>query len=86
MINAIVTDKQYTAGEAIKELRNEKGLTIRELATRAGVSESGLYRWENGERVPSIDVYNRIIKALGADIVVIRSRRADDRAPASQEG
>lgn len=72
MKNIIVTDRELDPGEVIKQLRNEKNFTLRELAARSGTSKSGLSRWEHGDRVPSVDVYIRILKALDADLVVTR--------------
>lgn len=72
MKNVLVTDRNLNAGEIIRELRAEKGLTLRQLATRSGTSKSGLSRWENGDRVPKLDAYIRILKALDAELVVTR--------------
>ena len=75
MRHVLVTDVEMDAARVIKGLRTENGLTLRQLAAKAGVSKSGLSRWEHGERVPNIDVFIRIIKALDCDIVVIRKKR-----------
>lgn len=75
MRHVLVTDVEMNAAQVIKGLRTESGLTLRQLAAKAGVSKSGLSRWEHGERVPNIDVFIRIIKALDCDIVVIRKKR-----------
>ena len=73
MRQVIVDDNIKTnAAGVIKALRTEKGLTLRQLSAKADVSKSGLSRWENGERVPNVDAFTRILKALDADIVVIR--------------
>lgn len=83
---AIITDTQQNAGAVVKELRREQGLTLRELSARSGVSESGISRWENGERVPNVDAYIRIIKALDAEVVILRKARRGGSVPASEEG
>lgn len=72
MRHVLVTDVETDAAHVIKGLRTENGLTLRQLAAKADVSKSGLSRWEHGERVPNIDAFIRIIKAMGCDIVVIR--------------
>ena len=77
MRNVIVTDVEKDAAHVIKGLRTENGLTLRQLAKKSGVSESGLSRWENGNRIPNIDVFVRIIKALDCDIVVVRKRNRE---------
>ena len=85
MINALVTDRQISTSAVIRELRNEKGLTLRQLAERANVSDSAVSRWENGERVPNVDAYIRIIEALDAEIVIIRKQgRGAARGPAPE--
>lgn len=72
MKNVLVTDRELKPGDVIKELRNEKGLTLRQLAARSDTSKSGLSRWEHGERVPKLDAYMRVLKALDAELVVTR--------------
>ncbi len=85
MINALITDRKFSPGETIRELRREQGLTLRELADRSGVSDSGVSRWENGERVPNVDAFVRIIEALDAEVVIIRKKgRGADRVPAPE--
>lgn len=74
MINSFITDRKLSANALIRKLRNEKGLTLRQLAKRAGVSESCLSRWESGDRVPNIDAYIRTIEALDAEVVIIRKK------------
>src|SRR5579872_1832895 len=39
--------------ERLKELRQEKGLTQKELAERAGVSPRAVAKWEQGDREPA---------------------------------
>lgn len=41
--------------ERLKELREEKGLSVNFLAKELKVSHASIIRWESGERVPSID-------------------------------
>lgn len=52
----------------IKELRIQKGLTRKELARRAGVSESWLKHIENGQNLPSIRTLARIAEVLEVSI------------------
>lgn len=65
-------DLKLDAANVIKVLRDEKGLTLRQLSVKADVSKSGLSRWEHGDRVPNVDVFTRILKAMDAEIVVLR--------------
>ncbi len=41
--------------ERLKELRLEKGLTQRDLATSTNLSQSAIVHWENNRRVPNAD-------------------------------
>lgn len=85
MKNVLITDVEMDAGDIIKGLRNDKGLTLKELAKRANVSESAVSRWENKNRIPTIDVFIRIVMALDHEVVVIKKRRGDEANPASKE-
>ena len=41
--------------ERLKELREEKGLTQRELGKRVGTSGQNISRWEKGEKMPTLN-------------------------------
>jgi len=49
----------------IKQRRVLMGLTLREIATRSGVSSSHLGRIDRGERIPSARVLRKIAEPLG---------------------
>lgn len=55
-------------GELIKELRKKKGYTQKQLAEKAGISRTGLIRYENGETSPSIQVLQQIANALDVSV------------------
>lgn len=42
-------------GERLRELRNEKGISLKTLASQAGLSATGIAQWERYERVPNLD-------------------------------
>ena len=42
--------------ERLKELREEKGITLKTLADAIGVSDIAISRWENNKRIPNIEV------------------------------
>lgn len=42
------------AGNNIKELRKEKGLTQRQLATLVNLKQANISRWESGKIVPNV--------------------------------
>lgn len=56
--------------DLIKFYRNEKKISQEELAEKLGVSRVTITRYENGTRVPSIDMLRKIAKAL--DVPPIR--------------
>lgn len=55
-------------GQRIKELREAKGLSFRQLAELSGVNHANIYKMEKGELNPSIGVLTRILEPLGANI------------------
>lgn len=52
-------------GEFLRSIRNERGLTIRQIETYSGVSNSYLSQVENGKRsIPSPDILKKLAPAL----------------------
>lgn len=51
--------------ERISELMKNNRLSQKELSAKAGVTESAMSYYVNGERTPRSDVLTRIAKALG---------------------
>lgn len=45
----------HVFAERIKELRQEKNLSLKQLGEEIGVSSIAISRWENEKRVPSIE-------------------------------
>lgn len=56
------------AGQFIREARLRAGLTQRELAARAGTSQSAIARIESGSTSPSFDRVMRLVRACGFDL------------------
>ena len=54
-------------GQKIKALRKQQNLKQDDLAERAGVNRSYLSLVENGKSSPTIDVIEKLAKALGVD-------------------
>ena len=52
--------------ENLKKARKTAGVSQKELAERLQVYQKDISRWENGERTPSVEVFTRICKELGA--------------------
>lgn len=53
---------------SIEETRRAKGLSLNEVATRAGLSHTMVMRVEKRERMPTIDTLLRISEALECDL------------------
>lgn len=49
-------EKNTSRGSPLVKLREEKGLTQRQLAEAIGVSERTVINWENGHRIPRLTV------------------------------
>lgn len=54
-----------TTGQHIKEARESAGLSIRELAAKAGVAVNTISLIEGGKSVPRADILRKIANALG---------------------
>jgi len=61
-------DLELELGPRLRSLRTARGLTLRELARRAGVTESFLSQAERGVANPSIASVRRIARGLGLSI------------------
>lgn len=70
-----VIDMQRT-GERIKELRKNKGLSVKELAEQMGFSGNyAIYKWQYGTCLPTLDnlvVLGAILGVSISEIIVIR--------------
>jgi transcriptional regulator with XRE-family HTH domain len=56
------------SGDLLREARLRAGLTQRELARRAGTSQSAVARWESGEVVPSFERLRELVRACGLEL------------------
>ena len=52
-------------GKRIAEIRQAKGLSIRQLAEASGVNFANIYKIENGKYNVSIDILGKICEELG---------------------
>ena len=71
MIKKVAYTGEYKFGELIRSQRVEKGLSIRKLAELTGLSSGAISRWESGKRIPSIESFNKVMAALGAELYVM---------------
>lgn len=58
----------YVTGNVIKELREKRKLTQKELADKINVSDKAVSKWENGKGLPDISVIEELAKSLGISI------------------
>lgn len=64
---------RVNSGNILKQARTDKNVSQRELARRAGTSQSYVSRVEAGEVIPSLESLNSLLKSIGnkLDIDVI---------------
>lgn len=68
------------AARVLRQARLRAGLTQRELAARAGVSQSVVGRIESGAVIPRVDTLDRLLAAAGQGLEpVTRPGRGVDR-------
>jgi transcriptional regulator with XRE-family HTH domain len=79
------SDSVMTFGERVRELRKEKGLTLRQLAAKVGVGFTYLSRVETGRMTygeyPSDALIHKLADALDADeeALLLLAERIPDR-------
>ena len=59
---------QEKIGKFIKECRKKQKLTQEELASKLGVTDKAISKWENGRCLPDVSLFEKICKEL--DITV----------------
>ena len=57
----------YLFAETLRKLREEKGLSQKQLGKQMFVNHSTIARWENGSRLPDASMLIRLSKCLGVD-------------------
>ena len=62
-----MSNREYI-GKRIAEIRQAKGLSIRQLADASGVNFANVYKIENGKYNVSIDILGKICDALGCSV------------------
>lgn len=58
----------YVTGKTIKELREKRRFTQKELADKICVSDKTVSKWETGKGLPDVSVIEDLAKALGVSI------------------
>ena len=65
-----MNDREYI-GKRIAEVRQAKGLSIRQLAEACGVNFANIYKIENGKYNVSVDILGKICEALNCRIDLV---------------
>jgi transcriptional regulator with XRE-family HTH domain len=80
-----MVDQQF--GARLRQLRSQRGLTLRELAKLALSSKSHLHEFETSAAYPNIDTAKRIDTALGArgELVAMIACPSQSPAPSSEQ-
>ena len=55
----------YSLGGRIRKTRNDRGLTLMDLAVAVGSDKSALARIERGERVPGLETVGKLADVMG---------------------
>ena len=66
-----------TIGENIRRIRQQRQMTVKELADRIGVSDTYLRFYENGQRFPKKDAINKLAEALNVNPEALLNAEAD---------
>lgn len=57
-------------GKFLREERIKKGISVKELAEAAGVTDRAITYWEKGQKKPTLIYADKILKALGVQLVL----------------
>lgn len=63
---------KYTILQVIEKERLRQGMSKRELAKKAGVTERSLYMWESDQRGMTLTNADSLLKAVGMTLVIER--------------
>lgn len=63
--------------DLIREARKRAGLSQRELAEKAGTTQSAIARLETGRSTPSFDTVLRLVRLCGLDLDIMLVERDD---------
>lgn len=74
--------KVDSAGEAVRTLREQAGLSLRDLAERTGWDKGRLSKYENNQLAMSLPVLDRIAQGLGMAPLVVLLHCLRHRYPA----
>jgi len=64
------TKLAFELGKAVRERREQQGWTQTELAKASGMTQSAVARFEAGGTVPTLNVLERLARALDVELTV----------------
>lgn len=69
---ALAEAEAFYTGQMLRDVRKEARVTQKELAEKLNVTKSYISRIENGFITPGVNVFFRIIDALGMRVEIVR--------------
>ena len=66
----IESDAEFQIAKLVYSLRNELGLTQKELAEKTGINQSNISKLEKGSGNITLKTLDRIIKSLGKKLTI----------------
>jgi len=78
-MNPLLRTHSDTVARQIQEARLLAGLSLRELAARAGTSHSTLLAYEQGRKTPAATTFLRILESAGYAVDIQLSKRIRER-------
>jgi transcriptional regulator with XRE-family HTH domain len=70
----------------IKEILNQRGITLKDFAIKSGISASNLSNYLNGNISPTLDTLKKIAAALELDVVELFKEKEDVELYAKYDG
>lgn len=67
-----ITKMDY--GKKIKKLRDEQRISRYQTSKRSGVPQSTIRNWETNGFVPTINSYEKVLSALGYELVIRKGK------------
>ena len=74
-------DESIKLGARLRHARTMLGLSLVEVAERAGVTEGYISKLENNRSQPSMSTLHRLVSVLGMNMSELFARSSDDDAP-----
>lgn len=71
--------KRTPFGELIYQTRINSDITMKEFAAKCKTSRENIYRWENGSSGPSMELADKVLKALGLTLTLGKAVRKNER-------